>query len=148
MYDVVHEAYPPSPDEVGARAPGARRRRAARPPAWLSQWVQSYLRACGVHDRAATQFVIDVIAAAPPPDPRSLVIQIHSALARHGVHVAAPSALPALLPAELPGAMPRHELPPVWSTPEQPANISSPGNVGLACGGLLALLMAIFDHGQ
>ncbi|MQA65902.1 MAG: hypothetical protein GEU76_08365 [Alphaproteobacteria bacterium] len=91
--------------------------------------------------------MIGAVAAAAPTDPRSLVIQIHSALARHGVHVTAAPMLPALLPAELPGAMPRHELSSTWSTPESSKFIPSGVNVGTAWGGFVALLTGIFDHG-
>jgi hypothetical protein len=139
MYDVAHDAYLPSSDEADVRTPGA--------PAWLSRWVKSYLRACGVRDHAATQFVIGVVADDAPTDPRSLVIRIHSALAHHGTHVAAPPMLPALLPAELPGAMPSHALSPVWSTSEPSKITSSPAKVGMAGGAFVVLLMGIFDHG-
>ena len=139
MYDVIPEAYPPSSDKSGSRPPGI--------PAWLSRWVKSYLLACGVRDAPATHYVIRVVATDAPPDPRSLVIQIHSALAGHGMHVTAPPALPALLPAELPGPMPRHELSPVWSTPKASEFVPSPANAGLAWGGLVAFLTGIFDRG-
>jgi hypothetical protein len=63
------------------------------------------------------------------------------------MHVTAPPTLPALLPAELPGAMPRHELSPVWSTPEPSKLIPSGVRAGMACGGFVALLTGIFGHG-
>ncbi|MGE0650467.1 MAG: hypothetical protein AB7P12_01780 [Alphaproteobacteria bacterium] len=139
MYDVVPEAYHPSSDKIGVRPPGI--------PAWLSQWVKSYLRACGVRDDAVTLYVIGMISTDASTDPRSLVIQIHSALARHGTHLRAPPTFPALLPAELPGAMPCSELSPAWSTPKDSEIVPSRAKPGPAWGSMVVFLMGIFGRG-